>query len=170
MPSDAWRFRELGGEDVEEVQELLEACADYFLLCFGAPPAPDEATTEFLALPDGATYEQKTVRGVLDDAGRLIGMTEEVAGWPDAATLMLGLVLLRPDARGAGLGSELLDTLEDGWLAEGFERVRVGVVSVNEGSLRFWRGRGYDEVRRVMRDDDPRPYEIVVLERSLSRG
>lgn len=162
-----WRLRELAAADAPAIQALMEASADYFETCFGAPPGPAEAQSELAVLPEGATRDQKRVLGIEGQDGGLLGVLDEVQDWPRAGTLMLGLVLLRPEARGRGLASAVLDACDDEWRARGLERVRVGVVRANEGSLRFFARRGFVETRRVSRDDVPRPYEIVVLERDL---
>jgi GNAT superfamily N-acetyltransferase len=160
-------LRPVGASDAAAVQELLEASADYYRRCFGMPPTEHEAESELAALPTGATPVQKRVLGVEGGNGELLGMVDEVADWPAPGTLMLGLVLLRPEARDAGLGSSLMDSLESEWRDRGFARVRVGVVGANEGSLRFFRRRGFSDVSSISRDDATHPYEIVVLEKAL---
>lgn len=165
--AQSWRLRELSLEDAPAIQRFMEASADYFETCFGACPGPREAQNELAVLPEGARREQKRFLGIEDKHGDLLGVLDEVADWPHQATLMLGLVLLRPDARGCGLASAVLDAREAEWRARGLDRVRVGVVSANEGSLRFFARRGFCEVQRIVRDDAPRPYEIVVMERKL---
>lgn len=163
-----WCLRELGQADVGAVQELMQASADYFETCFGLPPAPGEAASEFAALPPGASREQKRFFGIEDaETGELLGVLDEVEGWPQARTLTLGLVLLRPGARGRGLASAVLDAREEAWRGQGMRSVRAGVVARNDGSLRFFERRGFVRVQLVTRDDAAPPYEIVVLEREL---
>lgn len=162
-----WRLRDLSPADVPEVQALMDASEDYFLTCFGLPPGPHEAEQEFEALPPGATRRKKRVVGVEGVDGRLLGVIDEVADWPRVGTLMLGLVLLRPEARGRGIGRAVLEARRVEWRQLGLTRVRVGVVAANVASLRFFERYGFARVQHVSRDDAPHPYEIEVLEREL---
>lgn len=62
---------ELTEEHAEELQGLLEACEDYFELVFGLPVGPAEVQSAFMAVPEGKTYEDKLLLGVVDAEDRL---------------------------------------------------------------------------------------------------
>jgi len=48
-----------------------------------------------------------------------------------------------PDERGAGVGTVLLDAVEDGLLARGIDQYCIGVDTVNDGAQRFYARRGF---------------------------
>jgi len=48
-----------------------------------------------------------------------------------------------PEERGAGVGTVLLDAVEDGLLAHGIDQYCIGVDTVNDGAQRFYARRGF---------------------------
>jgi GNAT superfamily N-acetyltransferase len=48
-----------------------------------------------------------------------------------------------PDERGAGVGTVLLDAVEDGLLTRGIDQYCIGVDTVNDGAQRFYARRGF---------------------------
>jgi ribosomal protein S18 acetylase RimI-like enzyme len=75
----------------------------------------------------------------------------------------LGVV---PDLQGRGLGGRMLDTVE-GHAADGVDRFALFTGSRSEDNLRWYRGRGYVEVRR---EQLRRRNELVHLERVVGTG
>ena len=60
----------------------------------------------------------------------------------------LGLLLLAPDARGAGLGSRVLREVKRAIAAAGGTAIYLGVLEQNGPGERFWRRHGFAELRR----------------------
>jgi GNAT superfamily N-acetyltransferase len=164
--STRWRLRVLRPDDTAELQALFDRCSEYFEGVQGAPPDPAEAQSAFTALPEGATYEEKDFLGLFADDDRLVGVLDAVRGWPDAQTVMLGMLLIDSPSRGTGIGSEVLESLVRLWRARGFSAVRIGVAAGCERALGFWRSRGFAEVDRVERARVAGG-EIVVMMREL---
>lgn len=130
------------------VTELSDASRDFHELINGSYDAEREVEDIFLGLPPRRTPADKIVWGVARDGGSLAGVIELVRGYPDADCLWLGLLLFRPEWRGAGLGVAVMSGLER-WAAEsGFRSLGLGVVEHNEPALRFWLARGFVEFRR----------------------
>lgn len=128
--------------------ELSDACRDFHELINGSYDAEREVEDIFLGLPPKRTLADKIVWGIARDDGRLAGVIELVRGYPDADCLWLGLLLFRPERRGAGLGVAVMSGLER-WAAEsGFRSLGLGVVEHNESAVRFWLSRGFVEFRR----------------------
>jgi GNAT superfamily N-acetyltransferase len=139
-----WELRELGAGDRDELQALLERCADYFELVDGRAPGPDAAGELIRVRPPDTDPGDKLVVGVF--GSRLAGVIDLVRGWPERGTWLIGLLLLDPDARGGLLGSALVEALDDWAAEEGARRLRVAVVEANPRALRFWRSHGFAEV------------------------
>lgn len=167
---EGWTVRELRPADAPALQDLFEAGADYFERCYGVPPGPAEGESAFVALPDGANREDKSLYGVFDDGGSLVGVVDAVRGWPQADTLMLGLLLVAPEWRDRGVGAAVLEGMADAWRAAGMRRIRVGVVRRNARALAFYSRLGFTEAERVVRRLGTADREIVVLVRKLAAG
>lgn len=152
--------RRVGHADVESLQHLFERCADHFLLHDGEPPGPDAAAIELGDVPPGRTVDDKHVHGVVDpgDPGRLIAVLESVAGYPDASTWFLGLLLIDPAHRGGGLGAAMLSGFETMATRLGYTQVRLAVIRPNSAGRRFWERHGF--VWEATREQ--RPFGLLV--------
>jgi hypothetical protein len=60
--------RRLGAGDAAEVQALVDRCADYDTLVYGAPAGPDEGAKLLAELPPGRSPEDKF--SFADEGGR----------------------------------------------------------------------------------------------------
>ena len=163
-----WSLREMAPNEGRDLQALFVRCADFFEISQGGPPERGQAQDQFSSLPPGASHIDKAVLAIVDEDGTMIGAVDFVYGWPDGMTIMLGLLLLEPDARRQGIGSQVLEGLLGMWRAEGFQRVRIGVVAGNVSGRRFWERHDFAEVKR-----EPRPNvsggEVLVMVRLLER-
>lgn len=170
MSSNGIALRLLMGEraEMQELQRVLEEAPTYSHRLTGGPPAPAEALSLYTALPEGKSYDDKFVFGI-HLAEAMIGCVDLIRGYPNAATAMLGLLLLseKHQRRGAGRRAyALIEQLVHGW--NGCNRVRIAVVRSNDEVLPFWTKLGFQPTGEV------KPYrcgtvvsEHVALEKQL---
>jgi ribosomal protein S18 acetylase RimI-like enzyme len=133
----------LGVESAPTLQRLYEECADYFLLTEGQPPGSSAALEEFSARPPGVPPSAKCMFGVRGPDGGFAGLVEGLRDHPQPGTWYLGLLLVRPGARRAGLGAALYREFEALAAAAGATHVRLCVFDVNAAGLRFWQRLGF---------------------------
>jgi GNAT superfamily N-acetyltransferase len=146
---DDYTLRYLTEDDGAAIQQLCERCDDYFDLITGLPPGSAEAQSLFVALPEGSSYDDKALLGVLSAPGeRLIGVVDIVHDAPGPGEWWLGALLLDPAHRNHGLGARLVHALEAWMTALGAESARVSVLEQNTRGLAFWQQHGYVEVMR----------------------
>jgi len=137
--------RELGETDVAAVQGLLEAVPDYARRVTGEPPGPADAVAALAQAPDGFDRAGKRAIGAWDGA-ELVGFADVLMGWPDEATAFIGLLIVRGDRQGQGLGRRLHDAVvERAYQACGPDgRLRLAIVDTNKDAAEpFWRALGY---------------------------
>ena len=144
---DAGRVRELAERDLDDLQALLERCADFFELQGEPLPTATAARDEWVSVPDGTPLDHKHVVGLY--APDLAGIVELVRDWPRAGTWNIGLLLLEPAARRRRAGTQLVAAV-DAWAAgAGAATLRISVVPANEPAMAFWRGLGFRPVPAV---------------------
>jgi len=168
--AEALTLRLLIGQPAEmaALQCVLEAAPEYFIRVTGAPPGRAEAQSTFTALPPNKTYEDKFVWGLY--AGEaMIGCADVIRGYPVREKAVIGLLLLAQPWQRRGLGRAFAQLIEQaiGVWPE-IERLRIGVVAVNEGALAFWRKLGYRETGEIKANPEFAG-EVVVLEKPLAR-
>lgn len=73
--------------------------------------------------PEGGSYEQDVERGIIEN------------------------LYVRPDHRGNGIGSELLERAERELIDAGADRVCLEVLAANDAAQRFYERHGYDPHR-----------------------
>ncbi len=151
------------------LQALLASAADYFLLVYGAPPGPSAAESAFADRPPGTRPEDKHLLGLFDHAGALIGVLDAVRDYPQPGTWWLGLLLLAPEHRGRGLGTQAYFAFER-WAARlGARAIGLGIVEGNERACRFWRRIGFAPgERRPPAKFGEREHVVLVMVRSLA--
>jgi GNAT superfamily N-acetyltransferase len=162
------RLVELGAGDVPALQALFERCAAYFQMVQGAPPRPGQAGHWLQhEVPSGASAEARTVFGLLDDEGRLVGAVDATRDHPIAGEWWLGTMILEPSIRGVGLGAgfhaEVLHRLRE----RGARGVQLCVPRQNPGALRFWTREGYEETGISCVWSAERPAELVKMRLAL---
>ncbi|EDX83292.1 acetyltransferase, GNAT family [Synechococcus sp. PCC 7335] len=130
------------------LQSLYEQCTEFALLTDGQSPPSTAARDEFEALPDGKTTQDKYIFGLFDK-NDLIGMIESIRHYPDNQTWWLGLMMLSPEQRGKGLGSELYQAFETWVTAQEIKQVSLSVVEANKLGLQFWKSLGFEVVKKM---------------------
>ncbi len=136
-------------EDAPVLQNLYKQCTEFALLTDGQPPSPTAARQEFDAVPDGKTTQDKYIFGLFASQNDLIGMIESIRYYPDNQTWWLGLIMLSSEQRGQGLGTEFYRAFENWVSAKGFKQISLSVVEANELGLQFWRGLGFEIIRKT---------------------
>lgn len=129
--------------DLQALQELFEAAPRYSINISGAVPTPDAAREALDELPPVFKRDCKHLMGVEED-GHLVGCVDLLRGFPAESTAMLGLLLLREDCQGRGLGRrcfELIESYVRQWPE--VRRIRIGVVEGNIEVLPFWEKLGF---------------------------
>lgn len=118
---------------------LFEACEDWFAAATGLPPAPGDVQSLLYALPEGAAPGAKRLL-VVEAAKDVVGLVDVVLGHPGPGAAAVGVFLLAPEVRRAGLGTAVVRRrLEWGAAREGVRRVTATVPvgwAPGEGFLR----------------------------------
>ena len=105
-------LRELSADDADELQALLESDPGYTERVTGYPPGSSDAVSLLLGRPEGLADKDKVVLGGW--AGdELVSVVDVLRGWPDGYTAHIGLLLVRGNRQGAGLGAATFRALAD---------------------------------------------------------
>lgn len=147
-----------GIADAPALQAVMDAAGDYFELTEGAPAEPGAARA---LLEDAEADGARRVYLVWPArAGAAVGFLDLHLHQPEPGVAHVGVLALRPEARGRGLGGELVEALADALRAEGFDALRASVGDENPGARAFWERLGFGEVGRIEGG-------VTVLERGL---
>jgi GNAT superfamily N-acetyltransferase len=127
--------RLLDAGDGALVQQLFERCNDFFDLINGRPVLPEEAADFFgRELP----YE-RTIFGVTRPGEeRLIALVELVRGAPTPDDVCIGLLVIDPSGRGAGLGTLLVGAIAACATTRQARRLTIVVQHANTKARDFW--------------------------------
>ncbi len=132
-------------EYIAEVQRILEEAPTYCINVSGKPASPEDAKEIFSSIAPGKEYDDKFVFGIYLN-NHLIGCIDLCRGYPDEATVIIGLLLLSEKYQRKGFGTQAHKKLEEiikGW--KNFEKIRIGVLIPNQEVLPFWKKIGYKE-------------------------
>jgi GNAT superfamily N-acetyltransferase len=153
---------QLGADDVPALRDLLVRCAAYMTLAFGALE-PDAAEQLLEGLPPDKAPEDKFALGLFAEGTKeLVGVLDAIRGYPYEGEWMIGLLLIDPDRRRAGLGARFVKAFEQWVRGQGAAGIRLVVQEQNPDALRFWMREGY-AVTGLTHQQTPRRQNIIQL-------
>jgi len=167
-PGARYATRRLAPPDLSDLQAMFVRATDYFELATGRGPARDEAERAFVGGPPTVAVSDKLTVGIFDETDGLVGVLDAVPGFPAPGTCSIGMLLLEPAARGAGLGGAVLAAFETWVATRGTGRVRTALGAQHAAGLRFLARAGYVELSRLSDyDAGAARTTIVLLEKAL---
>jgi GNAT superfamily N-acetyltransferase len=143
-----WTARRVSEADIPAIEDLLTSGRDFLELVSGSVEIAAETKAFLSELPLGKTIADKYSLGIAEESDRLVGILDAIRDYPDPGIWWIGLLLLRPEARGRGLGAQILDGFSDIAGRCGAHEMRLGVVETNPAGLRFWQRMGFTEISR----------------------
>lgn len=127
--------------DTDCIQKIFEKSPQYFLRISGNIAPQDAAESTLSSLPPGISKDKKHVLLVKKN-GDAIGVIDLINGYPEAAVAFIGLLILREDIQGSGVGRKTYEELE--MLIRTFhcKKIRLAVVE-NNPVFTFWLKMGF---------------------------
>lgn len=158
-------MREIGAEDVGQVQELIESDAGYAERITGYPPGAADAQSLLMGRPEGLAEGAKVVLGVFDGT-RLVAVVDLLRGYPVEGKAFIGLLEVHGEYQGRGLGGAAYGLVER-YVGASWPEVRtlrLAVVDTNaEVATGFWRRQGFEPTG----EEKPYRYDKLVSTVSL---
>lgn len=143
------RAAEAGAGDAPALQAILDAVRDYYVLTEGAP-APPDAARDLLAEAEADDARRVfLVRLAPPAGGAPVGFLDLHLHQPEPGVAHVGVLALRPEARGRGIGQDLVEALARALAAAGFGALRCSVGDENPEARGFWERVGFAEVGRL---------------------
>jgi len=141
--------RQLSVRDELEIQQVFQACNDYFQIVDGRDARETEAS-EFLGpVPVANKQEDRFSLGLVDRRAKLIGLLDGLDGYPAASVSWIGLFMIVPQDRGQGIGRQFMQCWERFRKAQSVAEIRLGVVDENVAAQGFWESQGYAALTRT---------------------
>lgn len=149
-------LRPIDPEDVDAMQAVIESDAGYVERVTGLPPGPADAQSLLLMRPPDLPEEHKVVYGVWA-AGELVALLDVLRGWPAPDVAHIGLLQVRGDRQGQGIGRRVHELLLSRLWPE-IATLRIAIVQANAAVAEpFWRSLGYAP------SGEPKPYRYANL-------
>jgi ribosomal protein S18 acetylase RimI-like enzyme len=156
----------VSGSAVEELQVLLERCADFEILITGTPPGPTAAEDLLVDAPEDHPLRDKFVIGVWTDQG-LTAAIDLLRHFPQEHVWYVGLLLVAPEARGQGLGAQVVEALV-GWVRrQGGRALRLVVQEQNPRAMAFWRAHDFQPIGTAVQELEARTNQVTRMERRI---
>lgn len=158
-----YKINSLCKDNYEIVEKLCEECSEYFMLQDGVSPSMEAVNEIFVELPPNKNYEDKFVLGIYKVDNKLVGIIDIVKDFPTAGEWMLGLMLIKPDERGNGLGTTIHEALSKWAINLGAKSFRIGVMQDNYNAIKFWSGLGYKKFKEVDMEFTAKSHKVDVM-------
>jgi ribosomal protein S18 acetylase RimI-like enzyme len=163
------KIRPLRAADEAELQKFCETCADYCMMVTGRLPQEGDAHNILYDLPPGKKPEDKIVYGMLKSGLKIIGVLDMVRDYRISGEWTIGLMILRPDERGQGLGRQLFGFAKHRILQENGHSIRLGVLEENYRARLFWHSLGFRETEIVKRRYEGKDHRVVIMKLPLQQ-
>lgn len=98
------------------------------------------------------------------EAGEMLGFVELLIDYPDPLTATIGLLIVRADLHGQGIGGCLLEATFGELRRRGVREVFLSCASDAERAARFWQRHGFGPTGDVDRYDD---LSLIAMHRTL---
>jgi GNAT superfamily N-acetyltransferase len=141
----------LGAEDCADIDALLTRCSEFIRLTEGHDPGPGDGRLLLDERPEEAPDVEKLVLG-LYDGPCLVGVVDLLKDFPAPGVWYLGLLLIEPARRRAGIGAALVAALGDWIASQGGRALRLVVLDQNAAGHRFWARQGFQAIGSVDQD------------------
>ena len=166
----SFAIRHLDPRDRNTLAALFASEPNYAELVRDGTLAPSEADSIFTELPPGKTVSDKLLFGVVDRDG-LIAVLDVIRSYQNADSWFLGLVFVAPAARGKGLGTELLQALNDYAAEAGANALQLAVTVANPNARKLYMRLGFRVIREHERTEQyGRVTRLEFMELSLKPG
>jgi ribosomal protein S18 acetylase RimI-like enzyme len=140
---------DLRAADQPRLAELCRECTDFFELVERQPGGAATAAEILDPLPTHIATGTKRVIGV-ERGRRLVGVVEVLEGFPGPNEWQIGLLLMSPHVRGAGLGTETWLGVRSWVSQQGGKLVRLVVQKQNPAARGFWEKHGFSVQRETV--------------------
>jgi len=140
---------ELQERDQSRLATFCRRCSDFFEMVGGQPGGPTTAAEILGPLPENVTSGTKRVFGI-ERSGELIGVAELLDGFPGPKDWYVGLLVLLPDVRKGGIGTDVWVGLRE-WIQEREAAVvRLVVQKQNAAARTFWERQGFTVEKEIV--------------------
>jgi GNAT superfamily N-acetyltransferase len=157
----------LGPSDLPRLKDLCLACSAFYELIEGQPA--NEATAAEILGPLEPKYAHGTkhVWGVEVDGG-LIAVAELLQGHPSVHDWYIGLLLVAPEQRRRGMGTQVCKAISDWMRIRGAMTVRLVVHKQNLVARTFWEQQGFAFEREVVKLSGRLEGPVWIFARSIA--
>ena len=155
--------------DLPRLEDLCLACTAFYELVEGQPPTDKTAANILGPIDPEYAHGIKHVWGV-EMQGDLVAVAELLQGHPTTYEWYIGLLLVTPQRRRLGLGTQFCRIILD-WIAvRGGAKVRLVVHQQNVAAYGFWQKQGFSVERELNKKSGQLHGQVSVLVRSLGRA
>lgn len=149
--------KQLYPKDAPVLQKLYEQCHDFALLTDGVAFSSTAALEEFNTVPNGKTPADNYIFGLYALQARrkanrhniLVGMLAAYKEYPNKQTWWLGMLMLAPEYRNRGLGTDFYRAFERWLLAQNVRQISLCAIATNSSAVKFWCKMGLKITRTI---------------------
>ncbi len=155
-----YKVKILAEDSVEEIEKLCRQNKLYYQYC---PPmvTRESIIRDLHALPPNTMENDKFYLGFYKE-GELMALLDLILNYPKAKTAFIGFFMVAGNAQGKGVGTGLIQGIEQGLQEKGFKRIRLCYVKDNPQAKSFWQKNGFRELDIEIKQE---LYTVRVLEK-----
>ena len=157
--------RQMTAADLDALYGLCQSQPDYYRH-LGEPLTREKLARSLTALPPQACRENKHFIGFWQQ-GSLKAALEIIFAYPDAQTVLLGLLMVDKSAQGAGIGSNIVQNLAAFSAKTGCREIILSYAEGNAQSRAFWLKNGFAETGEIDEAEEQGGANLITMSRCL---
>ena len=157
--------RQMTAADLDALYGLCQSQPDYYRH-LGEPLTREKLARSLTALPPQACRENKHFIGFWQQ-GSLKAALEIIFAYPDAQTVLLGLLMVDKSAQGAGIGSNIAQNLATVVAESGYREIILSYAEGNAPSRAFWLKNGFAETGEIDEAEEQGGANLITMSRCL---
>lgn len=126
----------------------------------------EDCIEDIKAVPPGKDLDSKSYVSLYKD-NKCICIIDFIVNYPQEKTGYIGLFILDNDIHGTGLGTSILNQLTSACIHFGLKRIELGCYKTNEIGFSFWSKKGFQEIKRTIKDIEGIRTEIINMRKDL---
>ena len=148
--SNCYTVRKISDADVEAILELYQGNMQFYKYC-EADPTREQVLNDLHLTPPGMDASSKYYVGFFYN-GTLLAVMDLIDGYPNPATVYIGLFMMNRAFQGRGIGTAILDETTACLKSIGKKRIMLAIDKDNPQSTHFWKKNGFQVIKEVDRN------------------
>lgn len=147
-------------DNLQDQYQLKQGNADFFVKVQNHEATLAECKEDLTACPPEFPQERQNYWLIYEN-GTCVAILAYLEGYPEKATVYIGLLLVKKELHGRGIGRKINDAFMKAAHQAGYKKIRLGCYLANESGYRFWKRNRYVAEKMTEQENGGKKYPLL---------